>query len=163
MCLYGKKATRPCPCGYLGHYSGRCHCTADQVSRYRRKISGPLLDRIDLHIEVPALPPDDLSGKPTGEPSEVIRQRVIAARDLQLARQGVPNAQLAPKQVEEFATAEQAAMDLLKQAIMRLNLSARGYHRILKVARTIADLAGIQQVATSHMAEAIQYRRRSVS
>ncbi|MFN0318355.1 MAG: YifB family Mg chelatase-like AAA ATPase [Burkholderiales bacterium] len=156
-------AMNPCPCGYLGHYSGRCHCTADQVSRYRRKISGPLLDRIDLHIEVPALPPDDLSAKPTGEPSEVIRQRVIAARDRQLARQGLPNAQLAPKQVEEFATAEQAAMDLLKQAIMRLNLSARGYHRILKVARTIADLAGIQQVATSHMAEAIQYRRREAA
>ncbi|MSQ60836.1 MAG: ATP-dependent protease [Betaproteobacteria bacterium] len=155
-------AMNPCPCGYLGHYSGRCHCTADQVSRYRRKISGPLLDRIDLHIEVPALAAEDLAAKPTGEASEAIRQRVLAARDRQLARQGLPNAQLAPKQVEEFATAEDAAMELLKKAIMRLNLSARGYHRILKVARTIADLAGIHQVTTSHMAEAIQYRRRSV-
>jgi magnesium chelatase family protein len=156
-------AMNPCPCGYLGHFSGRCHCTADQVSRYRRKISGPLLDRIDLHIEVSALPPDDLSGKPTGESSAAIRERVVSARNRQLARQGLPNARLTPKQVEEFATAEDTAMDLLKQAIMRLSLSGRGYHRILKVARTIADLAGIDRVATPHMAEAIQYRRREMA
>ncbi len=152
-----------CPCGYLGHPSGRCHCTPDHVSRYRRKISGPLLDRIDLHIEVPALPPEELSSKPTGESSKAIRERVIGARDRQLARQGKPNAQLTPKQVEEFATAEAAGMDLLKQAITRLHLSARGYHRILKVARTIADLAGVEQITTSQVAEAIQYRRRDMT
>jgi magnesium chelatase family protein len=152
-------AMNPCPCGYLGHYSGKCQCTPDQVLRYRRKISGPLLDRIDLHIEVPALPPEDLSSRPAGESSALIRQRVIAARDRQLARQAKPNAQLTPRQVEEFATAENAGMNLLKQAIARLNLSARGYHRILKVARTIADLAGNEQITAAQVAEAVQYRR----
>lgn len=152
-------AMNPCPCGYLGHYSGRCHCTPDQVSRYRRKISGPLLDRIDLHIEVPALPVEDLSQRPAGESSAVIRERVAAARERQLARQGRPNAELATREVDQHANAEAAAMDLLKQAIARLNLSARGYHRILKVARTIADLAGAPRIATAHMAEAIQFRR----
>jgi len=152
-------AMNPCPCGYLGHYSGRCHCTPDQVARYRRKISGPLLDRIDLHLEVPALPPEDLAGRLPDEASPGMRARVQAARERQLARQGLPNAQLDSKATEQHATAEPAGMELLKHAVSRLNLSARGYHRILRVARSIADLAGAQRVAAAHVAEAIQYRR----
>jgi magnesium chelatase family protein len=138
----GKKATRPCPCGYLGHYSGKCQCTPEQVARYRRKISGPLLDRIDLHVEVPAVPPEELAARSAAEASETVRARVIAARERQRARQGKPNAQLGAKETDEHARPDAAGEDLLKQAISRLGLSARGYHRLLRVARTIADLAG---------------------
>jgi magnesium chelatase family protein len=156
---YGKKATRPCPCGYLGHYSGKCHCTPDQVARYRRKISGPLLDRIDLHIEVPAVPPEDMASRPRGDSSDAIRARVIEARARQLARQGKPNAQLSTREIDKHAQPDSAGEQVLKQAISRLGLSARGYHRVLKVARTIADLAGTEALAATHVAEAVQYRR----
>jgi magnesium chelatase family protein len=159
MGTHGKKATRLCPCGFLGHYSGKCHCTPDQVARYRRRISGPLLDRIDIHIEVPAVPPEDIAGRPEGEPSPSIRARVSAARERQLARQGKPNAQLSPREVGQHAMPDSQGEQLLKQAISRLALSARGYHRILKVARSIADLAGAARVLSAHVAEAIQYRR----
>jgi magnesium chelatase family protein len=152
-------AMNPCPCGFLGHYSGKCHCTPDQVARYRRRISGPLLDRIDIHIEVPAVPPEDLAGRPEGEPSPSIRARVSAARERQLARQGKPNAQLSPREVGQHAMPDSQGELLLKQAISRLGLSARGYHRILKLARSIADLAGAARVLSTHVAEAIQYRR----
>jgi magnesium chelatase family protein len=152
-------AMNPCPCGFLGHYSGKCHCSPDQVARYRRKISGPLLDRIDLHVEVPAVAPEELSSRPAGETSETIRARVTAARERQQMRQGKPSAQLSTREIDRVATPDAAGQEILKQAISRLGLSARGYHRVLKVARTIADLAGAQAVAATHVAEAIQYRR----
>ena len=152
-------AMNPCPCGYLGHYTGRCRCTPDQVLRYRRKISGPLLDRIDLQIEVPAVDPDDLSHGPSGATSGQVRERVAQARVRMLARQGKENARLAPREIDEHCATDDAGAALLKQAIAKLGLSARGYHRVLKVARTIADVAGMERVATAHIAEAIQYRR----
>ena len=152
-------AMNPCPCGFLGHYSGKCHCTPDQVSRYRNRISGPLLDRIDLHIEVPAVPEKDLGTRNAGESSTVIRERVAAARERQLARQGKPNAQLSVKEVGEHCVADADADQLARKAISTLGLSARAYHRILKVARTVADMAGVPGISTTHVAEAVQYRR----
>jgi magnesium chelatase family protein len=152
-------AMNPCPCGYLGHPNGRCRCTPDQVIRYRRKISGPLLDRIDLQVEVPDVPQEDLSGAATGEPSEAIRARVAAARERRMKRQDHPNATLPTREVDRHCAPDAEGAMLLKQAISRLGLSARGYHRVLKVARTIADLAGEPAIAAAHVAEAIQYRR----
>ena len=152
-------AMNPCPCGYFGHYNGKCRCTPDQISRYRGKISGPLLDRIDIQIEVPAVPQDDLLGKAAGESSLSVQQRVNAARARQLARQGKNNALLSVTEIEAFCTPDAPGIALLQQALSRLNLSARAYHRILKVARSIADLAGSDAVTRSHIAEAVQYRR----
>ena len=155
-------AMNPCPCGYLGHHNNKCRCTPDQVSRYRSKISGPLLDRIDLHIEVPALKEDELTNASAGESSEAIKLRVEAARGLQMARQGKPNNALGTKEIEQYCVADEAGISLLKAAIAKLNLSARAYHRILKVARTIADLAPSVQITPTHIAEAVQYRRYDV-
>jgi len=155
----GRNATRLCPCGYLGHHNNKCRCTPDQVARYRARISGPLLDRIDLHIEVPALREDELTAAANGEASFHIRARVDEARQRQTVRQGKPNAMLGSKEVDEHCAPDEAGAALLKQAIARLNLSARAYHRILKVARSIADLAGSAAVKSNHIAEAIQYRR----
>lgn len=152
-------AMNPCPCGFLGHHNSRCRCTPDQVARYRGRISGPLLDRIDLQIEVPALPESDLLGRAAGESSEVVRARVEAARERALSRQRKPNAQLATREIDSYCAPDDKGAMLLKQAIARLGLSARAYHRILRVARTIADLAGNDVVAGSHVAESIQYRR----
>jgi len=152
-------AMNPCHCGFLGHYSGRCQCTPDQVLRYRRKISGPLLDRIDIQIEVPAVPPEDLTRANTGETSSAIRQRVIAARDRMMLRQGKEDARLSTAEIDARCVPDAAGAMLLKQAIGRLGLSARGYHRILKLARTIADLARAERIEAAHVAEAIQYRR----
>ncbi len=152
-------AMNPCPCGFLGHYSGKCHCTPDQVARYRRKISGPLLDRIDLHIEVPAVPPEEVAARASGGSSDSIRARVTAARERQQARQGKPNVLLSTREIEKYAAPDAAGEQMLKQAISRLGLSARGYHRVLKVARTIADLAGVETISAAHVAEAVQYRR----
>ncbi|PIV14410.1 MAG: ATP-dependent protease [Gallionellales bacterium CG03_land_8_20_14_0_80_55_15] len=152
-------AMNPCPCGYFGHYNGKCRCTPDQISRYRGKISGPLLDRIDIQIEVPAVPQDDLLGKAAGESSLSVQQRVNAARARQLARQGKNNALLSVTEIDAFCTPDAPGIALLQQALSRLNLSARAYHRILKVARSIADLAGSDAVTRSHIAEAVQYRR----
>jgi magnesium chelatase family protein len=149
----------PCPCGFLGHPSGRCRCTPEQVARYRGRISGPLLDRIDLHIEVPALPESELTQRGTGEDSAAIRSRVAAARERQIQRQGKPNARLQGKEIDLYCPLDEAAQNLLKQAISRLNLSARGYHRVLRVARTISDLAASDTISPAQVAEAIQYRR----
>ncbi|HUW50741.1 MAG TPA: YifB family Mg chelatase-like AAA ATPase [Sulfuricella sp.] len=152
-------AMNPCPCGYLGHANGKCRCTPDQAARYRGRISGPLLDRIDLQIEVPALPEGDLTSHASGESSAAIRLRVETAYGRQLARQGKANAALTTREIDRYCQPDAAGEGLLKQAISRLNLSARGYHRVLKVARTIADLSGGAPVNATHVAEAIQYRR----
>ena len=152
-------AMNPCPCGYLGHYNGKCRCTPDQVSRYRSKISGPLLDRIDIQIEVPAVPQEDLLNKADGEASTGLQARVEIARQRQLARQDKANAQLSVSEIDTLCAPDEQGAALLQQAISRLNLSARAYHRVLKVARSIADLDGADDIATRHIAEAVQYRR----
>jgi magnesium chelatase family protein len=152
-------AMNPCFCGYLGHYNGKCRCTPDQVSRYRNKISGPLLDRIDIQIEVPAVPHEDLLKQAAGETSAAIQARVEIARQRQLARQGKPNAQLTVSEIDALCIPDTQGETLLRQAMIRLNLSARAYHRVLKMARTIADLAGNENILTQHIAEAVQYRR----
>jgi magnesium chelatase family protein len=154
-------AMNPCPCGYLGHYNGKCRCTPDQVSRYRGKISGPLLDRIDIQIEVPAVPQEDLLKQADGEHSAPIQARAEDARQRQLARQGKPNALLSVTEIDTWCAPDTQGEALLRQAITRLDLSARAYHRILKVARTIADLAGCENILAVHVAEAAQYRRMS--
>jgi len=153
-------AMNPCPCGYLGHPSGKCHCTPDQIARYRAKISGPLLDRIDIQIEVPAVPQQELMRQDAkGEKSSTIRKRVEKAYQRQFDRQGKTNNQLSVKEIDQHCALDTASGNLLKQAISRLNLSTRAYHRILKVARTIADLSGSGRINNQHIAEAIQYRR----
>jgi magnesium chelatase family protein len=152
-------AMNPCPCGYLGHYNGKCRCTPDQIARYRSKISGPLLDRIDIQIEVPAVPQEELLNKAGGEASRDMQTRVEAARQRQLARQAKANAQLSVTEIDELCSPDAQGEALLRQAITRLDLSARAYHRILKVARTIADLADCENILTTHIAEAVQYRR----
>jgi magnesium chelatase family protein len=149
----------PCTCGHLGDPSGRCRCTPDQVARYRAKVSGPLLDRIDIKIEVPRPRESDLINTAGGESSLVVRERVRAARERQLARQAKPNAWLQPRETIQHCSVDSDAETLLKQAIARLSLSARGYHRLLRVARSIADLEGRGAIASAHIAEAIQYRR----
>lgn len=153
-------AMNPCPCGYLGHPNGRCHCTSEQVARYRSRISGPLLDRIDLHIEVPSLPRELLNtNQPVPESSEMVRARVIAAREFALSRQGKANSALGNRDVDKFCKLGDAERRLLEQAIDRLGLSARAYHRLLRVARTIADLGTAQKINSTHIAEAIGYRK----
>lgn len=152
-------AMNPCPCGYLSHYNNRCRCTPDKIHRYRSKISGPLLDRIDIHIEVAALKQEDLMSAANGEHSATIQARVQAAYERQLARQQKTNQGLSTAEIEHFCHASGESLQLLKQAIHKFNLSARAYHRILKVARTIADLAANEHIASHHIAEAIQYRR----
>jgi magnesium chelatase family protein len=150
-------AMNPCPCGYLGE--ARCRCSSDQVARYRGKLSGPLLDRIDLMIEVPAVAEAELSARSAGETSAQVRDRVVRARAVQIDRQGKANAALAPEEVDRHCLPDCQGAQLLKQAMARLNLSARAYHRVLKVARTVADLASAAHVGGAHVAEAIHYRR----
>lgn len=154
-------AMNPCPCGYLGDPSGRCHCSMEQVARYRARISGPLLDRIDMHLEVPRVSREVLrKGSPEGEEgSAQIRDRVVAARELAMSRQGKANADLSAREVKQYCRLSDPGHQLLEQAMDKFGLSHRAYHRILKVARTIADLAGSETIEIVHLSEAIGYRR----
>ena len=152
-------AMNPCPCGYLGDANNRCQCSPQHVSRYRSRISGPLLDRIDLHIEVPNLPRAELRQDAVRESSAEVRTRVIAARKVQLERGGKPNNLLSNREIEQFCRLNEADERLLDNAMEQLGLSARAWYRILKVARTIADLAGKENIQTLHLTEAITYRR----
>ncbi|NNM81016.1 MAG: ATP-binding protein, partial [Burkholderiales bacterium] len=152
-------AMNPCPCGYLGHPSGRCHCTSDQVARYRAKISGPFLDRIDIRVEMPPVRYDELSMPPIGETSERIRSRVEIARKLQMERQGKPNAELEVKETMRFCRPDSSGEKLIRQATDSLHLSGRAYHKVLRIARSMADLEGSFGISKENVAEAIQYRR----
>ncbi|NQZ53091.1 MAG: YifB family Mg chelatase-like AAA ATPase [Piscirickettsiaceae bacterium] len=153
-------AMNPCPCGYLGYE--RCHCTEEQVRRYRAKVSGPLMDRIDMLVEVPPVSKALLRPASVDEQEECsaeVRERVVAARERQMARMGKANYLLEHKELEVYCKLSDSNYQLLEQAISRLGLSARAYNRILKVARTIADLADSEHIQTSHLSEAISYRR----
>ena len=152
-------AMNPCPCGFLGSTQRACRCTPDQVNRYQSKLSGPLLDRIDLHVEVPALPAEQLVSTPAGEATAILRERATRARAVALARQGCTNHALQGQAIDTHLQLEPTAIKFLHTAAARLGWSARSTHRALKVARTIADLAGSETTQVGHVAEAVQYRR----
>ncbi len=149
-------AMNPCPCGYAGDPDGRCRCTADQVQRYRQRISGPLLDRIDLQLNMPRIPWQQLHARP-GEDSRSVRQRVEQARSLQTDR-GTLNARLSLDQIQTYCRLDINQQKLMDKAVTRFHLSPRGIHRILKVARSIADLADSEHLLDRHLQEAIGYR-----
>jgi magnesium chelatase family protein len=156
-------AMNPCPCGYFGDNRHQCTCTPGQIHRYRHRVSGPLLDRIDIHIEVPAVPYKELSNDHTGERSEEIRQRVVASRETQLERfrtdkKIYANGQMKTRHIKKYCKLSPDALSLLDMAMQKLGLSARAYTRILKLSRTIADLEASEHIHSPHVAEAIQYR-----
>ena len=156
-------AMNPCPCGNFGNPNHECTCTPMMIQKYMAKISGPLMDRIDIHIEVPAVKVAELAQKKAGESSFAIRSRVVNAREIQLKRfEGhsnlFSNASMQSKEIREFCRIDSAGEELLKMAMAKLGLSARAYDRILKVSRTVADLAGSTDIRTEHVSEAIQYR-----
>jgi magnesium chelatase family protein len=156
-------AMNPCPCGHYGNVKRECRCSPAQVQKYRGRISGPLLDRIDIHVDVPAIDIQDLTGTIESESSELVRSRVARARLVQRKRlrseNGVRcNARLPNRLIRKHCQLDSAGLDLIKQAATSLNLSARAYDRILKVARTIADLAGSDRINVDHLSEAVQYR-----
>jgi magnesium chelatase family protein len=155
-------AFNPCPCGYRGDPRRECQCTPPQVEKYVGKISGPLLDRIDIQLEVPAVPFRDLSASRPGTTSAQMREAVLAARGRQAARFGASstrcNARMSSREVREHCPLESAAVDLLKGAVTNLGLSARAHDKVLRVARTIADLEAAEQIGCAHLAEAINYR-----
>jgi magnesium chelatase family protein len=155
-------AMNPCPCGYYGDPKHECNCTHQQIVRYRSKISGPLLDRIDIHVEVPAVPYRDLMGKVPAEPSEYIRKRVSASRKIQSRRFAKTpiycNAQMGSRHIKKYCNIDDASEKLLEAAVDKLGLSARAYNRVLKIARTIADLEGTPDIQIRHISEAVQYR-----
>ena len=159
-------AMNPCPCGFNGDAVKPCTCAPAVVTKYQKRISGPLLDRIDIHIEVPRVDYEKLSGDRVGEPSECIRARVQAARNIQLKRFSqigstdiICNADMRIGEIRQFCKLPEDGQSLMRAAMSQLNLSARAYHRILKLARTIADLAGSEEIGSVHLAEALQYRR----
>ena len=151
-------AMNPCPCGYAFNQDARCQCSPDAIKRYQNRISGPLLDRIDLHIDVPPLQAHELQDAQPAESSGQVRERVLQAYQLQMERQQVANMALSPKQLEQHAVLDSAAQNMLHMAQQRLNLSARAYHRVLRVARTIADLAQAENIQNQHLSEALSYR-----
>jgi magnesium chelatase family protein len=155
-------AMNPCPCGNFMDSGKQCSCHPGKIQKYWSRISNPILDRIDLHVEVPRLKQEEITNMKPGEPSKIIRERVVAARDIQRERfkgSGIySNSGMVPKQIKEFCELDCEAEDLLKAAIFQLKLSARAYDRILKVARTIADLEGAENIKAAHIAEAVQYR-----
>lgn len=152
-------AMNPCPCGYLGDPRGRCRCTSEQVARYRGKLSGPLLDRIDVTLEVPALTANELHAAQPGEASAAVRERVHRARDIAMARQGMPNTALAGEALRTHAVLDDSGRAMLARAVDALGLSARGHDRVLRVARSLADMAGAEVIGRAQVAEAVQYRR----
>ncbi len=155
-----------CPCGYLGDARRECTCTQSQITRYRRRISGPLLDRIDVHVEVPRVKYEEMAGDARGEPSKAIGARITKARRLGAERLNetgkLVNAEMSPKDVGRFCQTDRQAESLLRDAHHRLQLSGRGFHRVLKIARTIADLDDVaDRIGVAHLAEALQYRARA--
>jgi magnesium chelatase family protein len=151
-------AMNPCPCGFYGDPKRECRCSPSMITKYRNKISGPLLDRIDIHIEVPAVKYKEMAGESTGEHSEAVRGRVEVARSVQRQRSGHANARMSPKEIKQHCRLDEESQELLKMAMTELNLSARAYDRILKVSRTIADLEQAEKIQSNHISEAIQYR-----
>jgi magnesium chelatase family protein len=159
-------AMNPCPCGYLGAFAATgksCRCTPDAIARYQGRLSGPLLDRIDMQVEVHAVKPEHLMAQADGETSAAVAQRVAAARQRQLQRQAAPNAAIEAGRIDALCVLDDAAARFAQAAAQRLNWSGRSLHRTLKVARTIADLAAAQTIATAHVAEALQLRRSLTS
>jgi magnesium chelatase family protein len=152
-------AMNPCPCGYHLHANGKCHCSPDRIQRYQQRISGPLLDRIDIHLEVCSLAPEVMASESGGEPSDVIAERVARAHERQLARQGKPNQQLGTREIDQFCKPDAAGELALRQTMHKFQWSARAYHRVLRVARTIADLEGAARVTQQHISLAVDYRR----
>lgn len=155
-------AMNPCPCGYAFNQDIRCQCSPETIKRYQNRISGPLLDRIDLHIDVPPLQAQELQDNKPVENSETVRQRVITAYNIQIKRQNALNMSLSPKQLEQYAPLDPPAQKMIELAQQKLNLSARGYHRILRVARTIADLNQSPDIQTGHLSEALSYRGQHI-
>lgn len=153
-------AMNPCPCGWSGDPCGRCRCSLEAIQRYRSRLSGPLMDRIDLQLSVPRLAPHEMRGDaPRGEATEFVRGRVIAARNIQMQRCGKTNARLSQSETEKYCQLASRDQTLLERAMEALQLSARATHRILRVARTIADLSCSKSIDTSHLSEAIGYRQ----
>lgn len=151
-------AMNPCPCGYAFNQDSRCQCSAESIKRYQSRISGPLLDRIDLHIDVPPLKAQELQDTTPVEDSATVRERVLQAFHFQIQRQGGLNHALSPKQLEKYVVLDETSQKMIEMAQQRLNLSARAYHRILRVSRTIADLAQSEQIQSTHLTEALSYR-----
>jgi len=154
----------PCPCGYATDPGRQCICSPIQISNYRKRISGPIIDRIDLHVEVPRVEFEKLADQSLGENSSSIRERVVAARERQNQRfkntDITCNAEMRPQEIRDFCPIDSQTMDLLRNAVVQMHLSARSYHRILKMARTVADLAAVDSIEVEHVAEALQYRAK---